>query len=267
MSVNLYWVYALPTWLFGVLTIAVFVLVGVGGMFATRSWVRGLHFEDHSHNDIVGFFLAGVTVLYGVTLGLMSVGAWTTHTDTEMKVAEEASSLAALYRDVSSYPGEIRVVLQEGLRQYAREVIDNSWPLQRKGIIPLGGTDLLDAFQKKIVAFEPATDGQKILHAEAYREYNRLVEFRRLRMQGVNGGLSGVLWLMLLGGAFVCIAITWFFYLRNRSMQFWMTVLFSALLGLLIFELAAIDNPFRGNMSVGPEAFVNVYEQLMKPGG
>ena len=147
---NLYWVYALPTWLFGVLTIAVFVLVGVGGMFATRSWVRGLHFEDHSHNDIVGFFLAGVTVLYGVTLGLMSVGAWTTHTDTEMKVAEEASSLAALYRDVSSYPGEIRVVLQEGLRQYAREVIDNSWPLQRKGIIPLEEPIFSTRFRRRL---------------------------------------------------------------------------------------------------------------------
>jgi hypothetical protein len=46
-----------------------------------------------------------------------------------------------------------------------------------------------------------------------------------------------------------------------------MTVLLSALLGLLIFELATIDYPFRGDMSVGPDAFVTVYEQLMKPGG
>jgi hypothetical protein len=72
---------------------------------------------------------------------------------------------------------------------------------------------------------------------------------------------------MLLGGAFISIAITWFFYMRNQSMHFWMTVLLSALLGLLIFELATIDYPFRGDMSVGPDAFVTVYEQLMKPGG
>jgi hypothetical protein len=72
---------------------------------------------------------------------------------------------------------------------------------------------------------------------------------------------------MLLGGAFICIAITWFFYMRNQSMHFWMTVLLSVLLGLLIFELATIDYPFRGDMSVGSDAFVTVYEQLMKPGG
>jgi hypothetical protein len=45
-----------------------------------------------------------------------------------------------------------------------------------------------------------------------------------------------------------------------------MAIMFSGLLGLLIFLLAAIDNPFRGAISVGPEAFELVYKQLMQPG-
>ena len=49
-------------------------------------------------------------------------------------------------------------------------------------------------------------------------------------------------------------------------MHLWMTVMFSGVLGLLIFLLAAMDNPFRGQISVSPEAFEMVYEQLMKPG-
>ena len=48
-------------------------------------------------------------------------------------------------------------------------------------------------------------------------------------------------------------------------MHFWMTVMFSGLLGLLMFLVAAMDNPFRGEISVGPEAFELVYEELMKP--
>jgi hypothetical protein len=54
--------------------------------------------------------------------------------------------------------------------------------------------------------------------------------------------------------------------MRSQSMHFWMTVMLSGLLGLLIFLLAALDHPFRGGISVGPEAFEMVYEQLMKPG-
>jgi len=263
---NMFWVYALPAWLFGMLTIGLFVAIGLGGMFATRKWVRSLHFVDYSHNDVVGCFLSAVTVLFGITLGLVSVGAWTTYAGADMRVAQEAASLAALYRDVSSYPDEKRKELQNALRQYNRQLIDVAWPAQRKGVIPRGGTDILDTFQKQIVVFEPPTEGQKILHAEAYREFNRLVEFRRMRLQSATAGLPASLWFMLLSGAFISIAVTWFFHMKSQSMHFWMTVWFSALLGVLIFQLAEMDNPFRGDSSVSPDAFVTVYEQLMKPG-
>jgi hypothetical protein len=74
------------------------------------------------------------------------------------------------------------------------------------------------------------------------------------------------LWSVVLVGAFITITVTWFFDMRSQSMHFWMTIMFSGLLGLLIFLLAAMDNPFRGDISVGPEAFELVYKQLMQPG-
>jgi hypothetical protein len=36
------------------------------------------------------------------------------------------------------------------------------------------------------------------------------------------------------------------------------------LLGLLIFLIAAMDNPFRGEYCVSPETFILLYEGLMK---
>ena len=71
---TMYWVYELPNWLFGALTVAAFIAVGLAGLYLTRGWVRRLHKVDHSHNDVVGFYLAAVTVFYGITLG--SVGNW-----------------------------------------------------------------------------------------------------------------------------------------------------------------------------------------------
>ena len=73
---NFYWVYDLPTWLFAVLTIAVTVAVGLAGLFATRKWVRRIHGDVHSHNDVVGFYLGAVCVFYGITLGLLAVATW-----------------------------------------------------------------------------------------------------------------------------------------------------------------------------------------------
>jgi hypothetical protein len=48
-------------------------------------------------------------------------------------------------------------------------------------------------------------------------------------------------------------------------MHFWMTILFSGLLAMLIFLIAVLDNPYRGKISVSPEPLERVYEQIMAP--
>jgi uncharacterized membrane protein YiaA len=263
---NLYWLYDLPNWLFGIMTVSVFLAFGLVGLVLTRRWVPALHHEDHSYNDIVGFYLGALTVFYGITLGLLMVGVWANFSETEGKVDREAAIDAAFYRDVSSYPEPLREQLQNDLRMYTRNVIDVGWPQQRKGIAPTGNLVTLENLQRHLMSFEPATEGQKILHAEVFRQFNQLVEQRRSRLVSVSSGLSASLWTLVLVGAMINIAGTWFFHLRKKQMHIFMTALISSLLGLMIFLLAAMDHPFRGNLSVGPEPFEVVYDQLMRNG-
>jgi hypothetical protein len=57
--------------------------------------------------------------------------------------------------------------------------------------------------------------------------------------------------------------VTWFFDLKSQNMHFSMTVMLSVLLGLLIYLLAALDHPFRGEISVGSEPFEIMYSRRM----
>ncbi|MBV9488153.1 MAG: DUF4239 domain-containing protein [Verrucomicrobia bacterium] len=262
---SMYWVYDLPTWLFGVLTTTAAVAIGLAGLQVTRQWARRVHREQHSHNEIVGFYLGAVCLFYGITLGLLAVGAWQTYSDVGTKVDQEASALAVVYRIVSNLPEPKRTELQNDLREYTREVIDVAWPLQRRGIVPQSTTGALNTIQNHLAGFEPVTESQKTLHAEAYRVFDRMVELRRLRLRNVGAGLPTPLWSVVLVGGLLNIALTWFFDLRSQTMHVWMTVMFAGFVGLLIFQLAAMDQPFRGEISVGPDAFELVYEQTMKP--
>jgi hypothetical protein len=262
---NLYWVYNLPNWLFGVLTVAVTMAVGLAGLYVTRKWVRRVHGDRHSHNEVVGFYLSAVCVFYGITLGLIAVATWQAYSDVDARVGEEAAAVGALYRDVSSFPDPDRTQLQTDLRQYARQVVDVAWPLQRRGIVPQEEGNTLSMFQAHLTQFEPATEGQKIIYA-ACRGFNQIAELRGRRLQGVRDGLPGPLWTTVLAGAFLNIAMTWFFDMRSQSMHFWMTVMLSALLGLLIYLLGALDNPFRGEISVSPEPFEIMYHRRMLTG-
>ena len=261
---NMYWVYELPNWLFGTLTVIVSVAVGLAGLYLTRHWAQRLHIVDHSHNDIVGFYLAAVAVFYGITLALLAVGTWTTYSDVQTKIDHEATVLAGLYRDISVYPEPTRSILQDDLRKYTRQVIDVGWPLQRRGIVPQNAAVVRD-FQNRFMSFEPVTESQKILAAEVYRAYNELAQSERARLNSVTEEMPGPLWTLVIVGALVCIAVTWCFHTGSFSMHFWMTTLFSALLGLMIYLIAALDNPYRGTISVSPEPLERVYQQVMVP--
>jgi hypothetical protein len=247
------------------LIVAVFTAIGLAGLFLTRRWVRLLHRTDHSHNDIVGFYLAAITVFYGITLGLVAVGTWETYADVQNRVDHEAVALGALYRDIGAYPDPVRAALQNDLRIYTRQVIDVGWPMQQRGIVPNNASGALADFQRDFMSWEPTTERQKILAAEAYRAFNDLTESRRARLNSVTAEMPGPLWIVVIAGAMLSIATTWFFHTASFSMHFWMTILFSSLIGLLIYLVASLDNPYRGRVSVSPEPLQRVYEQIMVP--
>jgi hypothetical protein len=261
----MYWVYNLPNWLFELLAIGLFVAFGLAGIFPTRAWIRRMHVQ-RSHNDIVGFYLAGITVLYGVSLGLLAIGAWTIYTETEAKVAQEAAALSGLYGSVSSLPEPTRSLLQNDLREYTRKVIDVGWPAQRRGEIATENSATLDKFQRDFETFEPVTEEQKILMADISREFDALEESRSIRLDSVTAELPTPLWALILLGAVICIVVTWFFYMESLKMHIWMTGLIAALLGLMVFMVAALDNPYRGEVSVSPAPFERVYQQMAEPG-
>jgi len=260
------WLYYAPLWLSGAITVSVFCAFGIAGLLATRRWVPSLHHVTVSHNDIVGYYFGAITLFYGITLGLLMVGDWTTLSDAQQRVDQEASTLAAFYLDVGHYPEPYRGRLQDDLRRYTRQVIDVAWPEQQKGIVPKGNVATVAQLANDLCSFEPASEELKILDMHAFDRFNELVERRRARLLGVMAGLSGALWALVYIGALINISVTWCFHLHNRKMHLWMTGLMSSLLGLMIFLLSAMDHPYLGQISVSMQPYQLVYDDLMKPG-
>jgi hypothetical protein len=157
-------------------------------------------------------------------------------------------------------------LLQNDLREYTRKVIDVGWPAQQRGEIATENSATLDKFQTDFETFEPVTEEQKILMADISREFDALEESRSIRLDTVNEELPPPLWALILLGALICIVATWFFHTESLKMHIWMTGLIAALLGLMVFMVATLDNPYRGEVSVSPAPFERVYQQMARPG-
>jgi len=249
----------------GPLIIGSLCVFGLGGLLAVRRFVLPrlkIHIED---SQFSGSLVQCVMVFYGLAVALIAVGVSQTYSDTSKLVSGEATALASLYRDVSCYPLPIRSQLQAELRGYAEQVINQAWPQQRHGQVPGGGVALMNEFQDTIISFEPATEGQKILHAEALRAYNNMIQARRLRLDAVNTGLPGVMWAVVIAGAIIGLTSTFFFRVEDARLHGILVTLLAGFMGLVIFMILALDQPFRGDLGIGPQAYQLIYDHLMKP--
>ena len=165
-----------------------------------RFLVAGIRFGSE-HGHVGGAMIHSVMVFYGLVAALIAVNVFETHNEVARVVSLEAASVAGLYRDAGGYPEPTRTQIRNELRDYTQEAIDVSWPLQAAGRVPTGGIAFLDRVQATLFAFQPANESQSLLHGEALRAFNQLIDARRLRLDAVADGLPGVMWLVVLLGA------------------------------------------------------------------
>src|SRR5436305_4191719 len=145
-----------------ILSLSAMALIGLA---LVRRFVLPRLRVTEGDSEFSGAVVQSIMVFYGLALALIAVNVWQTYNDVSKTVSQEAITFAALYRDVSGYPEPIRSKLQAEVRGYVDFIIHRAWPLMRKGQVPTEGVDWMNRLQTVLVSFEPAGEGQKILHA------------------------------------------------------------------------------------------------------
>jgi hypothetical protein len=258
-----YWIYDYPTWAMALLFGFAFVGVSLIGLAVFRTLLaKWIHTEART-NELVGVSLASFSVLYGILLGLVAVGAYGNYSAMGDLVAKEASCVASLYRDSSALPEPYRATVQRDLRSYIRQTVDMGWPTQRQGLVPSGGSQIVTTLFDDLTAFSPTDNRGQLIFAETFRQFNNLVELRRARLAAVNAGIPAILWWVVGMGAVLNLILIWMLDMETH-VHVMLTAVLSLFLASVIFLVIAMDNPFRGEVSVGPEAFDRVYQTLMQ---
>jgi hypothetical protein len=150
------------------------------------------------------------------------------------------------------------------LREYTHVVIEKVWPEQRQGRIIDVGTRILNEFQQTLLTFEPTTPGQTALHGEALREFNLLIENRRLRVDAVDSGLSQVMWIVIWIGAAISIGVAYLYRIEDTKLHFILVALMAGFLALVIFMIVVNDRPFSGRNGIQPRSYQVVLEKLLE---
>jgi Protein of unknown function (DUF4239) len=253
-----------PTWLVGILFVIVFpALVLLVQWGVRRRWPAMARGE---HNDVVGFIIAVVGVIYAVLLAFVVIVAWETFDEAEAVVGQEASALRTIHRDSVGLPPETQAAMQDLVVRYATEVVDDSWPAMAEGRPgdPEAG-DLFDEMAEVLSSTPVTTPAQQEFVGAVTEQMNELVSLRSQRLDFVGGEIPGILWTALIVGALVTIGFALLFGLERVSLHLVMVGSLAALIGVLLFVVVGFNHPFAGDVAVEPAPFERVLDDFGGP--
>jgi hypothetical protein len=242
---------------------AVFVGISWLGIIAVHPVLRRLLHGDEPSNETIIFNGANFGLFYAVLLGLLTIETFQYTKDVIGTIDREASNLSTLYSAADGYPNPLRAQLKGELRDYARYVIDKDWPAQRRGIVLEGGEHRLEAIRQTVLSFEPTTKTQDVLQGEMQRYLDAMGIAREARLSAVTASIPGLLWYLVLIGAFLTVGFVWMLHMNFVS-QFLLGGITALFLGFMIFLIYSLDRPLQGAISVSPDSFKTVYDQVMK---
>ncbi len=252
-----------PLFISGPVLIGVLVGVSLLGLHWFRKTQLPRFRFGEGDGDFCTAMVTSIMVFYGLATALTAVNVWETYVRVEEIIKHEASALAVVYRNVSQYPEPIRSALREEIRTYTRRVIHDSWPVQRRGQIPTEGVRTMDHLQTTLVSFEPANAAQTALALETLSSFDRMMDARRLRLDSVERKLPGVMWMVIVLGAFISLFSTYFFPVLDARVHRAQISLLAAFIGLVIFMILALDRPYRGDLGMKATPYEIAYEHLM----
>ncbi|HKO87910.1 MAG TPA: hypothetical protein VJU83_05250 [Burkholderiales bacterium] len=258
--------FSLPLW-----ALAILLNVWLMGFSLASLWVIRRRIAPRLNLNTNASLFYGAAVLqsamvfYGLVAALTAVSVWTKHSQVTDVVSKEATAIGSLWRDLDGYPQPVRDGMQEVLRGYTNQIIKEDWPEQRQARIPRTGTEWMIRFQSQLFSFEPASDAQRILHAETLGSYKGVVEARRQRIDVVNNGrLPGVMWAVLLPGAMGCLLLVCFFPVEDVRFQAILALGLAGFVAMVLFVIISLDRPLHGAMAISPASYELIYDQLMK---
>jgi len=252
--------YSHPIWESGFLVIFLWCGISLLGLAVFHRYVD-VH-TRHKDTETVGLTYAIVAVVYAVLIGFIVVDVFETFSKSDEVATEEANHLSNIMLDSAGLPAQLGASVRADLDSYIDIVVKSEWPSQQAGKLDEAvfepGWTVLGHLSEQLAVFEPATMGQNVNKAEMLQAVDELIKSRRGRILAAGNHLPVVVWEILLLAGAVSVAYTYLFGAHSFRIHLAITGLISAMIALVFVLIIALDYPFRGDLSVDDEAFVNV---------
>jgi hypothetical protein len=214
-------------------------------------------FRDHIQSPSFGFF----ATLYAFFLGFAIVTLWNNFVTVKFNVTWEAYSLLSSYRISQSLPNSDN--FRKVLKEYVRTVLDKEWSSMAQGSMNDKANRLIESVWDRFQELKPADKQDNPIFVSIATNLNEARRQRLSRGIALSGNLYQPIWVIIIFGL---VATTYSLYFMHPDanviqMLFEFMVLFIVL--ACIYFIVDLDTPFSGLVKVAPDAFQQVYNEML----
>jgi uncharacterized membrane-anchored protein len=244
------------TAIIGVLVVSLSVLLALAGLVLVHRLVPTS--LDESHNAVAGIIYMPLSGLFGVLTAFTVFLVWQQFEVAAETTQREASALADIYWHGDDFSESDRHQVQELAHSYAQVVIEEEWPLMHEGQESPRAWAIVDELRTRIDNIEPGTASEQALYGQEVARFDEMVNDRRLRLLQSREGVPPILWTILLIGAPIVVAFTYFFEVKNFRAHLLMVAMLTIVVAITLFAVKALEYPYSGDTRVKPTSIENV---------
>jgi hypothetical protein len=250
----------IPVWLLGVLLVGgVPLLVVACQALIRRRWPTILLGE---HNEVAGFLIAVVGVLYAVILAFIVIVVWEDFRDARETVSREAGALRSVVRDSRALPEPAPTRMAELVVDYSRAVAGPEWEAMADGDSSPVAFELLNRMFSTLEGVTTTSATQEVFLADTLDRLDDVVGERTERLSAAAEGEPSILWAaILVGGAFT-MGFAMLFGVSDERLHYLMIGGFAAIITLQVFVIVVLNYPFSGDVRVEPAPIERVVADL-----
>jgi len=261
------WILQQPALIVASMTVLLTVSIAVIGLAVFRRSVSTTRLEKSS--SVIGQTFTLVGVLYPLVAAFALTSVWEQYQSAEAAANREAAAIRDLLYESEALPPEIGTDFQQQVQAYAEVVISTEFDRMRHGLpIERGSRDQL-RIRRILYSAKPVTRTEIAAYEEAVKSLEELSSSRSERIAASSAKLNVDIWVLLIGGAVICLFFTYMLVCDDFVIHAVTVGLTAALAAFVLYLILTLDRPFVGSLSVSPEPYQNVITSWLRnaPGG
>lgn len=253
-------IYNMPNWVLGIIIVSVTVIYADIGLILVSVLIP---YKDRiDNNDVTASISAIAGIAYAIILAFIGIAAWEAFDEADSMVETEAVAAMNIWLGMRPYPKDYEIQVRAYVDQYIDYVINEEWVLQERGEVSMNATHTIEKLHRFLGDFRPETIAQQVEHQEMIKKINTLAAARRNRISINKAGINPLIYVLIVLGTMLVIAFSWFLGTPNFLAHLTLTSMLGISIGLILFLITAMDWPFRGEFSIGPDQFLEIHEEL-----